>query len=177
MGDDNYKTKRLLFMLNIKEGPMPVKVLCPPKTVKVIKFSTLASFLPYTWSQHDGTTRPDGRYLHLCIELEMDCVSNKWTRGMGSLLKRYLKSVTVDLASAIDPYDSDGAELCSCLATWKFKRIDVPSCSKMPKRISQESSLHNDTIRASVLMQKKIDVTKLELDLDESSEEEEEDES
>lgn len=81
-------------------------------------------------------------------------MANRAMRGMASLVKRYLSSISVDVAVTIDKPDGQVEdELSACVGMWRFDMIDVSSCPKLPERMELGRSIRADTVRASMLMQ------------------------
>jgi len=133
----------------VVDAPLPIRMLQPPKRELTIH----CDMLPTKWHQHDGIKRPDGRYLHPCLELELDLMANKTMRGFASLVKRYLRKMSVDVAVIIDTPDlQKEQELSACVGMWRFDKVDVSQCPKLPERIELGHSVRADTIRASMLM-------------------------
>ena len=150
-GDNEYKDLRLKILPSVLDGPLPIRYMAPPKQELIINSSALAT----TWRQVDGTTGPGGTYLHPCLEVEVDLVSDRVVRGMSNLVKRYLQGIVVDVALAIGkPALQKEDELGACLGLWKYEKVDLSSCPKMPERLNLMSPVRADTIRASMLMQK-----------------------
>lgn len=109
--------------------------------------------LPTKWRHFDATTQEDGRYLHPCLELELDLMANKTMRGFASLVKRYLCSMSVDVAIVVDKPDLQAEdELSACVAMWRFDKVDITQCPKLPDRDDLGSGIQADTIRASMLI-------------------------
>lgn len=80
-------------------------------------------------------------------------MAHKAMRGMASLVKKYLKTMLIDVAVTIDKPDRQVEdELSACVGIVRFDQIDVSSCPKLPERIGLGHSIQADTIRASVLM-------------------------
>lgn len=128
---------------------MPIRMVAPPKREMTIH----CSMLPARWRTRDACHK-NGRFLHPCLELELDVMAHKAMRGMASLVKRYLKTMSVDVAVTIDKPDNQVEdELSACVGMFRFDQIDVSSCPKLPERIGLGHSLQADTIRASMLMQ------------------------
>jgi hypothetical protein len=127
---------------------MPIRMVAPPKREMTIH----CSMLPAKWTTRDACHR-NGKYLHPCLELELDVMANKAMRGMASLVKRYLKGISIDVAVTIDKPDLQKEdELSACVGLFRFDKIDVSACPKLPERLELGHSLRDDTIRASMLM-------------------------
>jgi hypothetical protein len=133
------------------DGPMPVRIIAPPKRELTIN----SSRLPKKWIRHDTETTPGGRVLKPCIEIEFDIVSNKTLRSVTSMLTRYVQSISLDLALIVDkPTPESEDEPSACLAMWRFDHIDIANCPKMPPRttVDEPSCCDNSTaeLRADV---------------------------
>jgi hypothetical protein len=149
-GNDEYKSMRLKMLPFVVDGPMPIRMLAPPKREITIH----CDMLPTRWHQLDGCSRPDGRYLHPCLELELDLMANKTMRGFASLVKRYLCKMSVDVAIIVDKPDlQEEQELSACMGMWRFDKVDISDCPPLPERLELGRSVRADTIRASLLLQ------------------------
>ena len=81
-------------------------------------------------------------------------MANKTMRGFTSLVKRYLCKISVDLAVTVDTPDTqEEQELSACLGMWRFDKVDLSECPRLPERLELGHSIRADTIRASMLMQ------------------------
>jgi hypothetical protein len=89
------------------------------------------------------------------IEVTLDMVGNRAIRGMASLVKRYLNSISVDLAAIISkPDGQEKDEPEACLGLWRLHHIDISKCPPLPDRYAMEkgaSDQHPDLVRASLL--------------------------
>jgi hypothetical protein len=109
--------------------------------------------LPTKWRTRDACHK-NGKYLHPCLELELDVMANKAMRGMSCLVKRYLQGMSIDVAVTIDKPDLQKEdELSACVGMFGIHKIDVLACPKLPERLELGHSLRDDTIRASRLIQ------------------------
>lgn len=150
-GDDEYRSSRLKMLPSLVGGPMPIRMLAPPKREMTIH----CTMLPTKWRKVDCRRTPGGQFLHPCLELELDLMANKAMRGMASLVKRYLSSISVDVAVTIDKPDGQMEdELSACVGMWRFDMVDVSSCPKLPERMELGRSVRADTVRATMLMQR-----------------------
>ena len=147
-GDDDYRNARLRIMPHIVEGPLPVRMLAPKGKELVVSRESL----PVTWRKYHAETK-NGRRLHPCFETELDCMSDKTMRGMAGIVKRYLKSLAIDVAAIImKPDDITEDESQACVTTWSFDKIDVDMCPEMPPRAEHADEMSEeklDMIRAS----------------------------
>lgn len=146
----------------VVDGPLPIRMLAPPKRERTVH----CDLLPTKWRQSEGMTRPDGRYLHPCLELELDLMANKTMRGFSSLVKRHLCKLSVDVAVVIDKPDlQEEEEPSACVGMWRFDKVDVSQCPHLPERLGH--SVQADTIRASILMQQtQLDIQSVRQELD-----------
>jgi hypothetical protein len=127
---------------------MPIRMVAPPKREMTIH----CNMLPTKWRTR-GACYKDEKYLHPCLELELDVMANKAMRGMTSLVKRYLKGMSIDVAVTIDKPDlQKEEELSACVGMFRLEKIDVLVCPKLPERLELGHSLQEDTIRASMLL-------------------------
>lgn len=76
---------------SLVDGPAPIRLVAPPKKEKVVH----CNYLPIYWKRHQG----DG--LQPILIATLDCMSNRAMRSMASLVKRYLSSLSVDVAIMI----------------------------------------------------------------------------
>jgi hypothetical protein len=108
--------------------------------------------LPLKWRTLDACYK-NGKYLHPCLELELDVMANKTMRGLASLGKKYLKDIVADIAITIDkPHNQKEDEPSACVGLFRIDKIDVLGCPILPERQELGHSLREDTIRASMLM-------------------------
>jgi hypothetical protein len=89
------------------------------------------------------------------VEVTLDMVGNRAIRGMASLVKRYLVSISVDLAAIISkPDGQEEDEPEACLGLWRLHHIDISKCPPLPDRFAMEegaSDKNSDLLRASLL--------------------------
>ena len=106
--------------------------------------------LPSKWVFHEAETAPNGQPLKPCLEVELDIVSNGTLRSISSMLRRYIKGISLDLAIIVDkPTPESPDEPSACLGLWRFHHIDVDSCPPMPQRQMGETELQKNIRRAS----------------------------
>ena len=123
VGDDAYRNARLKILPCLVDGPLPIKMIAPPKK----ELSVSCASLPSQWKFHKKEIRADGTVLEPVLEMEIDVISNAAIRGVSGMLKRYIKSIALDLAVIIhapDPQEEPEA----CLGLWRFDHIDVETC-------------------------------------------------
>lgn len=135
----------------VVDGPMPIRMIAPPKKEKVVH----CDWLPIIWKQHEEDTI-NGRTMCAHLEATLDCMTNRAIRSMASLVKTYVKQLFIDLAIVIgDPDKRVVAEPSACLGLWRFDHIDVSLCPGWPDRFEAEAKLlgqPRDVIRASVAL-------------------------
>ena len=146
-GDDAYRDARFKILPCLVDGPLPVRIMAPPK--KELLISSRA--LPSKWKKHRMETLSDGTILQPILEMEIDVISNSAIRGISAMLKRHIKSVALDLAVVIQtPNGQKEKEPEACLGLWRFDHIDVLTCPPLPPRVDQQ---HQDLLKASQFMQ------------------------
>lgn len=133
---------------------MAIKMLAPPK----YEYTIHCERLPTKWRQVSASTREsDGRFLHPCLEVELDLMANKTVRGFASLAKRYLSKMSVDVAVTIDKPDlQEQDELSACVAMWRFDRVDLSQCPMLPARDNLGHGERADVVRASMLLREQM---------------------
>jgi hypothetical protein len=149
----DYRNLRFKIIPSLVEGPLPVRVLFPPKT----EFVVYGNNLPISWRQENETMSDRKKCAHL--EATLDCMSNKGIRAATSLVKKYLRSVSVDIAFVIgaaspsdDTNDTD-SELTACLGLLRLDHIDVEQCPTLPGRYDNENNSESfDARRASLIL-------------------------
>lgn len=109
-----------------------------------------------SWKKLDAEVTPAGKRLAPLLEMELDLVSTRAMRAMASLVKRYLPTISVDVAAVIQKPDGqveDEPEACLCL--WKFHHLDISGCQPLPDRcdVVVDQIDHPDVRRASELVQ------------------------
>jgi hypothetical protein len=139
-----------MIIPSLVEGPLPVRVLFPPKTEMVVHGNNL----PISWRQENETVCDRKSCAHL--EATLDCMSNKGIRAATSLVKKYLRSVSVDIAfviGAASPSDDANAELTACLGLLRLDHIDVEQCPTLPDRYKNDTNSESvDARRASLIL-------------------------
>jgi hypothetical protein len=107
------------------------------------------------YNQCDGVEGPESS----CpiVEVTLDMVGNRAIRGMASLVKRYLNSISVDLAAIISkPDDQEEDEPEACLGLWRLHHIDISKCPPLPDRFAMmekgaSEKRNSDLVRANLL--------------------------
>jgi len=65
--DDDYRNARLKLFPSLVEGPMPIRIVLPPKGEKVVQ----CEYLPISWQKQPG----DGKKLCPHLEATIDCMT------------------------------------------------------------------------------------------------------
>jgi hypothetical protein len=151
-GTDEYRNKRLKVMPYVVDGPLPIRVLAPPRR----EMSVINPLLPNPkWNFHKKETAADGRMLQPCLELELDLISNRAMRGISAMVRRHVKIVSLDLAVIIS--GESEKEPGACLGLWRFDYFDPNQCPQLPPRATsdedEKSALDDDLLRASQIME------------------------
>jgi hypothetical protein len=109
----------------------------------------------YHHYHHDDTA-----LLQPLLEVTLDLMGNATIRGMSSLIKRYLGSMSVDFCVILSkPVGQIQDEPEACLGLWRLDHVDVSQHLTLPDRFSsmdgESSSSTNadaDAIRAQLLV-------------------------
>ena len=157
-GDASYRNDRLKMIPSLVDGPMPIRMLAPPKKEKVVN----CDWMPIVWSQRDEEVGPDGSRLYPILEATLDCMTSRPIRSMAGLVKKYLHLLSVDAAIVIGtPNHLPDAEPSACLGLWRFNHIEISMCPHLPDRYQVEAKCqvgHDDVViaadvqRASIAM-------------------------
>ena len=146
LGDDAYRNARLKILPSLVDGPLPIKVIAPPKR----ELTVSCSALPSKWTFHNKQTLTNGTVLQPILEMEIDVISNSTIRGISAMLKRYIRLIALDLAVVIHTPDGQTEqEPEACLGLWRFDHIDVLTCPPLSTRQDQR---RDDMYRASRFM-------------------------
>jgi hypothetical protein len=109
-----------------------------------------------TYNLHQATLSASNKKIWPSLEVTLDLMGNRPIRGMASLVKRYLKFISVDLAAIISkPEGQEQDEPEACLGLWCFNHIDVAKCPDLPDRFDGDAlseNDHPDVIRANRLV-------------------------
>lgn len=108
-------------MPSVVEAPYAVRCVAPSKHEYPMGDR---SYLPLLWTKYPAD--PENNKC-IAMELEIDCMSSGWIRSMAGIVKRNLKSLSIDVAVLMK---MDEAQLC--LALWRFDHIDISSSPTMP---------------------------------------------
>ena len=135
LGDDAYRNARLKILPCLVDGPLPIKIMAPPKKELTVSCASL----PSKWKFHNKTTLEDGTVLHPVLEMEIDVISNSAIRSISAMLKRYIKMIALDLALVIQTPDGQTKqEPEACLGLWRFDHIDIMTCPPLPQRVERQ---------------------------------------
>lgn len=144
--DDEYRNNRFKILPCLVDGPLPIRILAPPKKEVTIQ----GNILPTKWIKHTATTASDGTVLHPCLELEVDLISKSTLRNVSGVLRNYMKSFCIDLAVILSkPTPDDPDEPGACVGLWCVDHIDIDRCPRLPDRSRYASKLEADIMRAS----------------------------
>lgn len=78
---------------SLVDGPMPIRMVAPPKKERVVH----CDYLPITWKKHED----GGHKLRPHIEATLDCLSSKAIRSMSCLVRKYLRKLSIDVAVVV----------------------------------------------------------------------------
>ena len=132
MGDDDYRKSHMKIACGFVEAPYAVRLLAP-KHEKVIHRPGGCE-TTYTLTK-DGACP--------VLELTLDFVGNATIRGMASLVKRSLKSLSVDLALVISGDDDEEPE--GCLGLFRMDHLDIAAFPDLPDRFSLDEGRRVET--------------------------------
>jgi hypothetical protein len=125
---------------SLVDGPLPVRMLAPPKREKVIN----CDWMPIIWNQHDEETDETGKILCAQLEATLDCMTSRPIRSMAGLVKKYLHMLSIDVAVVIAKPDhtmkENTDEPSACLGIWRFHHIDISQCPQLPDRYVVEAA-------------------------------------
>ena len=148
-GDDDYRKKRLKIVFALVEAPLPVKLLAP-KDAEITIFHQ--GFLEtFYHSSHEPNTDD----CPIC-EVTLDLMSTSGIRGMASIVKRYLSSMSVDLGLVLSKPDGQTEEEPEAvLGLWRFDHIDIGKYPSLPNRFETAGSTEEsgDVLRAELLVE------------------------
>ena len=150
-GDDDYRNARLKMIPSLVDGPMPIRMVAPPKREKVVQ----CDFLPIIWKQLNEGKSADGQKTSAHLEATLDCMTHGAIRAMASLVKKYLQKLAVDVALVIsNPDGQEEPEPSACLGLCRLNHIDVSMAPTLPDRFASESKgpYSPDVYRASKAM-------------------------
>lgn len=152
-GSSEYRNDRFMMIPSVVDGPLPVKVLAPPKKETLIH----GRIMPVSWVKHDPRTAPDGRKLAPAMECEFDCISSRAIRSMAGIVKKHLHKLVIDLAVVVGkPPKQKEPEFQAVLGLFRFDHIDISTCPPFPSHETDESQLMAfdlDVVKASRLVQ------------------------
>jgi hypothetical protein len=143
-------------------APYPVRLMAPTGKEIAIQNDGLVET---NYCHHHVTNNDDTNLLQPLLEVTLDLMGNATIRGMASLIKRYLGSMSVDFCIILSKpvgqtqiQEDDEPE--ACLGLWRLDHVDVSQHLRLPDRFStdgcsgQESSTDADAdaIRARLLV-------------------------
>jgi hypothetical protein len=122
---------------SLVDGPLPIRVLAPPKREKVVN----CDWMPIVWNQHEKVIGPDGNVsMYPVLEATLDCMTSRPIRSMAGLVKKYLHLLSIDAAIVIGtPEHQQEPEPSACLGLWRFNHIDISLCPLLPDRYQEEA--------------------------------------
>lgn len=145
-GTPEYRNARMKMIPSVVEGPLPIRIVAPPKKEMVVN----CDVLPISWVITEEEI-VNGKKLCAHLEATLDCITSMPIRSMACLVKRYLNRLAIDLAVVVaKPEKQKEEEPSACLGLWRFNHIDVSMCPQMPSRF--ESSESSDVMRVSKAM-------------------------
>jgi len=146
-GPDEYRRARMKLMPEITEAPYAVRLLAPKGSEITLE---KPNFLATSYRLHDVA----GKLLPI-MECTLDFMGNSTMRGMASLVKRYLSSISIDFALVIGTPDEQKEKEPECiLGLSRMHHIDVTQYPSLPDRFETEGCSEEtvDSIRASLLV-------------------------
>jgi hypothetical protein len=146
--DDEYRKRRLFLTPEIVEAAYAIKMVAPKgKDLQLQKDGLTENY--YHFYENDGHGAP-------LVEVTLDMVGNKAIRGMASLVKRYLVTLSIDFAAVVRaPENSTTPEPEACLGLFRLHHLDVNAAPTLPDRYSYGKSASMgkaDELRASMLV-------------------------
>jgi hypothetical protein len=150
-GDDAYRKTRLKIVLEIVQAPYPVRLLAPKNAeIPVFREGFIDTLHhPPSYEPHNTDDCP-------IWEVTFDFMGNSAIRGMGSIVKRYLSSMSVDFGLVISkPEAQTEEEPEAVLGLWRFDHIDLTQYPGLPNRYETAGSTaeSRDVARASLLLE------------------------
>jgi hypothetical protein len=148
-GDDAYRKERLKIVLEFVQAPYPVKLLAP-KGAEIPVFRPGLVDTVYHPPSHEPI-------LDECPvwEVTLDFLGNSAIRGMASIVKRYLSSMSVDFGLVLSkPQGQTEDEPEAVLGLWRFDKIVVDQYPTLPSRFEAAGATEEsrDAARANVLL-------------------------
>jgi Protein ENHANCED DISEASE RESISTANCE 2, C-terminal len=160
-GDDEYRNDRLKVLPSVAVAPFAIRVIAPAKKEIIVN----CTYVPCTWRKHEASRdRRTGKVLAPLLEVEIDCMSDKWVRSIVNLCVKNAPAVVVDVGLVIqlrqdlqDDPDYDSSKECeACIGMFRLDRMCMNECDSLPNRADFESStslssFSRDEIRASII--------------------------
>ena len=143
-GDDQYRNERLKVLPALAEGPMAIKMLMPSKKEMTVH----GDALPLTWTKYDVEELPNGTTLQPCLEVDLNVMASKVLSKTSSFVRRYVKSMALDIALTIGKADEPAA----CVGLFRFNKIDIDQCPELPDRdddYDDDDDNNNDAVEAA----------------------------
>jgi hypothetical protein len=85
-GDDEYRKYRLKVLPSVTEAPFAIRVIAPAKKELIVH----CTYVPCTWRKHEASKDPrTGKTLAPLLEVEVDCMSDKWVRSIVNLCVKH----------------------------------------------------------------------------------------
>jgi len=142
-GDDQYRGERLKIFPALVDGPLAMKMLIPSKKEITIQGASL----PLEWNKHPaqeqqqqeqqptGETKKKKKPLKPCYSVDLNVNQSRVVSKSSSFAKRYMKSITLDLALLISkPTGQTEDEPAACLGLFRLQKIDLHQCPELPDR-------------------------------------------
>jgi hypothetical protein len=127
---------------SLVDGPMPIRMLAPPKREKVVN----CDWMPISWNQHEEEIDANGTTMCPILEVTLDCMTSRAIRSMAGLVKKYLYTLSIDVAIVIGtPQNQSVVEPSACLGLWRFDHIDLSQCPHLPDRYSVDDTASMDS--------------------------------
>mmetsp|Transcript_14237 Transcript_14237/g.41775 ORF Transcript_14237/g.41775 Transcript_14237/m.41775 type:complete len:729 (-) Transcript_14237:38-2224(-) len=132
---EDYRKPRLKIFPSLVDGPLPIRMLAPPKKEITVKCETV----PTTWHFLDETVNNDGSVNAALVEVDLDLLESKTVRKMASVVRSQTARITVDCALVISkPIDSQNDEPSALLGMWRLDKVDMDGCAVLPPKTESE---------------------------------------
>ena len=136
-GDDEYRRLRMQFLPCLVDGPLAVRMLVPPKK-ELVGRATLMP--PFNWYKENESVDRFGRKKCALIEGSVDVATDRLSRGVTSILRRYFDSFLIDVAFVIDhPEFQEEFEPSCIIGLCKLDHINVTKCAVLPMKSDDDS--------------------------------------
>lgn len=136
-------------MFALVQAPLPVKLLAPKDAEITIFYEGFLDTIYH--SSHEPSTDDCPIW-----EVTLNLMSTSAIRGMASIVKRYLSSMSVDLGLVLSKPDGqveDEPEVV--LGLWRFDHMDISQFPSLPNRFETAGSTaeRGDALRARLLVE------------------------